>query len=258
MDAVSSGTRWQDVFPAQVADLFARDWHRPGSVDAVLIERMVPVTRLTARDLYAPPTGQPYRGGRPALEAHVRRVAGDAVHPVQAIVALLRFCHRLPQEFPSPDRPAIAHPDEVRAGGTEEEIIAEGNPLAAERARLLCALAQVAGMHARVVHLARTDPAERHTVTEVWTGTRWSVFDPFSGRFFTWPKHGYASAWDMHELPRIADEKADHGRQRYVDSAYYRWIAIADYRADEANRYSYDRDPLPPVLVERLRAGLGS
>ncbi len=258
MDAVTSGTRWQDVFPAQVVDLFTRDWHRPGSVDAVLIERMVPATRRTARDLYAPPTGTTYRGGRHTLEEYVRRVAGDAVHPVQAIVALLRFCHRLPQEFPSPDRPAIAHLDEVRAGGTEEEIIAEGNPLAAERARLLCVLAQVAGMQARVVHLARTDPAERHTVTEVWTGTRWSVFDPFSGRFFTWPKHGYASAWDMHELPRIADEKADHGRQRYVDSAYYRYVAIADYRVDEAGRYSYDRDPLPPDLVQRLRAGLGS
>lgn len=258
MGTAVPGIRWQDVFPTEVAELFLRDWHRPGSVDAVLIEHMTPVTRVNARERYAPPTDPPYRGGRPALEAHVHRVAGDAVHPVQAIVALLRFCHRLPQEFPSPDRPAIAHLDEVRAGGTEEEIIAEGNPLAAERARLLCALAQVAGLPARVVHLARTEPPERHTVTEVWTGTRWSVFDPFSGRFFTWPKHGYASAWDMHELPRIADEKADHGRQRYVDSAYYRCIAIADYRADEADRYAYDRDPLPPDLVERLRAGLGS
>lgn len=243
--------------------LFADDPHRPGSVDAVLLEQRVQLTPATHPSLYAPPVGPVayQRGSRPALEAIAASALGNAFHEVQKAVALTRFCCRIPRTGSDPQlftgNGDLGDAAEHEWGGTEEELVAGGCPLAAEGARLLCALAQVAGLHARMVFLASVDPPERHTVTELFVGGRWSLFDGWSGRFYPWSKHGYASAWDIRQMPSLIDNHPDHGRQRYVDSRYFQYVAIAFYDIAHAAEYRYHRDPIPPTLADRLREGFG-
>lgn len=252
------------LFGPAIAALYRADPHRPGSVDAVLIERMRPLTPASRAALYPAQAEAPrYRpGARPELERWVRQATVDAIHPVQVAVALTRFCARIPTLFPTPERSTAAgfYGDfrSYLCGGTEEEVIKKGSPLAAERARVLCALAQVAGLPARIAFLARPDPPERHTVTEIFLYTKWSVFDGFSGRFYPWPKHYYASVPEIQAIPGMVDQAADHGRDRYVDSAYFRHVAVAEYPIEDFGHYAYPWDPIPEDLAERLRAGLGA
>ncbi len=260
--AVETQTGRHAVGP-EIAALYTDDPHRPGSVDAALLDAMRPLTPHSQAALYQAPAGPPAyaRGSRPELEAFVAAALDGAVHDMQIATALTRFCAAIPRRFPTPERPTAAgfYGDfsTFLCGGTEEELIKKGSPLAAERARVLCAMAQVAGLHARLVLLAREAPAERHAVTEIFVLGRWTVFDGFSGRFYTWPKHGYASAWEARRLPQLIDNHPDHGRQHYVDSAYYRHAGIVRYDIAEHMRYSYLWGPIPPALAARLREGLG-
>ena len=252
------------AFGPDLEALLRADPHRPDSVDAMLLDRQMCVTAHNQPALYARPTSKPdyRRGRRPELEALVGAVTDGAIHEVQIAVGLARFCARIPQDFPLPGRSTAAgfYGDFgiFLCGGTEEEVIKKGSPLAAERARVLCAMAQIAGLPARVAFLARTEPVERHTIVEIFLGNRWSVFDAFSGRFYAWPKHGYASAWDVHTLPQLVDNSPERGRVRYVDSAYFRHVAVATYDIADSASYSYPWDPIPADLGARLSAGLGA
>ena len=116
----------------------------------------------------------------------------------------------------------------------------------------------MAGLPARLAFLASDAPPERHTVTEVYLWGRWAVVDGFSGRLYIWPKHGYASAWDIHLLPQIVDQHPDHGRQPYVESRFYRHVGIASYDLADTAAYDYTDEPTPADLVERLARGLGA
>lgn len=251
------------ALPPEIAALFDADPHRAGSVDAVLLDRQIPLTVQSQLSLAAWPGRPPYiQGSRPELEAFVRQALDGAMHDVQKIVALARFVARIPHQFPTVEHSTASgfYGDfsTLLLGGTEEEVIKKGSPLAAERARTLCAMAQVAGLPARVVFLARPDVRERHTVTEVFITGRWAVFDGFSNRYFAWPKHGYAGAWDVRQLPGIVDNQGDHGRSRYVDSAFYRYAGVAVYNIMDNASFAYPWDPTPPDLASRLRAGLGA
>ena len=155
----------------------------------------------------------------------------------------------------------------------EEEVIKKGSPLSAELCRVLVALAQIAGLPARIVFLfaaedggpepppsfatGKGSASERHAVCEIYAAGQWAVFDPVSDRSFAWAKHGYASAWDLRRMPRLIDGLQDHGRLRYVDSRYYRSAAIAGYDPwDLSLRYPWDR--LDAATASRLQAGAAS
>lgn len=262
-DTATQAQAGRHAFEPAVAALYAEDPHRPGSVDAVLLDSARPLTPHTRTELYQPPAGPPAyaRGSRPELEALVAAALEGATHEMPVAVALMRFCAAIPRRFPTPERSTASgfYGDFTTflCGGTEEDVIKKGSPLAAERARVLCAMAQVAGLPARLVFLAREAPAERHAVTEIFLLGRWTVFDAFSGRFYTWPKHGYVSAWEARRLPHLIDHHPDHGRQRYVDSAYFRHAAVASYNIADHAQFSYPWDSIPPGLAARLRDGQG-
>jgi hypothetical protein len=173
----------------------------------------------------------------------------------------VRFCGRIPYLFPTADRSTASgfwgDFSTFLCGGTEEEVIKKGSPLAAERARVLCVLAQVAGLPARIVFLARSAPAERHAVTEIYLQGRWSAFDGFGGGLHPWPKHGYPSVADIQQRPQMIDQAADHAHDRYTDSAYYRHAAIAAYNVMDWASYDYAWDTVPADIAARLQAGLG-
>jgi hypothetical protein len=251
------------AFGPEIEALYRADPHRPGSVDTILLDRMQPLTFESRQELYAPRAeSSNYRAGtRPELERLVRAATSEAIHPVQVVTSLVRFCARIPRLFPTEQRPPSGgfwgDFSTYLCGGTEEEVIKKGSPLAAERARVLCVLTQVAGLPARIVFLARAEPAERHAVTEIFLQGRWSAFDGFGGGLHPWPKHGYPSVADIQRNPRMIDQAADHVHDRYTDSAYYRHAAIAEYDVMDWASYEYPWDVVHPEVATRLRAGLG-
>lgn len=251
------------AFGPAIEATLAADPHRPGSVDAVLLDQQIALTPRNQPALYAPPASTPAypRGSRPELERWVDEAVTGLIHPVQKATALTRFCTRIPRQFPTPERSTASGVHDgfgaYLCGGAEEDVVKNGSPLAAERARVLCVMAQIAGLPARLVFLARPDNAERHTVTEIFLD-RWCVFDGFTGTFYPRPKSLFASAWDVQRQPAIVDSSAEHRRQRYADSAFFRCIGIAAYPVEGFTAYRYPRDPIPPDLAERLQQGLGA
>jgi hypothetical protein len=252
-----------DLVPGHVPEAIASDPHRPGSVDRGLLERQVFLSRANQPDLYRPPAGlDPARcWPRPWLTDVVAEVTREMAHPFQRATALRRWVASVPRTFPEGGR---ATRDgfwggfaTFLCGGTEEEVIRKGSPLAAELSRVLVLLADLAGLSARLVFLYADSPPYRHAVTEVFVAGRWSVFDPVSDRSFAWARHGYAGAWEVRQQPRLVDGLRDHGRLPYVAGRFYRTVAIAAYDPwDTTQRYPWD--PLDTATSARLRAGEAS
>lgn len=250
------------ALPAAVAAAVATDPHRPGSVDHHLLTTQVVVTPANQAAWYRPPGSPPaMRSPRPYLQAIVSTVTADAVHAFQRASALRRWVAAVPRTFPEGGRSTHAgfwgNFETFLCGGTEEEVIKKGSPLAAELARVLVTLAHLAGLPARLAFLYADDPPVRHCVAEIYVAGRWSVFDPISDRSFAWSKHGYASAWDIHLQPWLLDGLRDHARLPYVAARFYRTVALALYDPwDPAHDFSWD--PLDRGTAARLLTGEAS
>jgi len=231
----------------------------PGSVDRALIESRVWLDAGQAAALYQAPTGVTAGGrSRPWLEEIVSGLRAGTVNDFQRATALRRWVASVPRTFPEG---GISTRDgfwqdfsTFLRGGTEEEVIRKGSPLALELSRVLVTLAALAGLPGRIVFLESADGQLRHTVAELYVTGGWSVFDPVSDRSFVWSKHGYASAWDVHRMPHLVDGLQDHGRLRYVDSRYYARVAVAEYDPWDV-RHQYPWQPLDTAARERLQRG---
>jgi hypothetical protein len=231
----------------------------PGSVDRNLLESQIWLSAGNESSLYqaADRTSSP-RAARPWLEAIVAGLTIGMVNDFQRATALRRWVAGIPRTFPeggmSTQDGFWQDYSTFLRGGTEEEVIRKGTPLAIELSRVLVTLALLTGVPGRIVMLSSDDGGQRHTVTELYVNGHWSVFDPVSDRAFIWSKHGYASAWDIHRMPRLVDGLQDHGRLRYVDSRFYQRVAIAIYDPwDPHHRFPWQ--PLDEATRGRLRQG---
>lgn len=248
---------------AAVAQLIDTDPHVSGSVDALLLERQQWLTAATVAQLYSPPPppARPAEGSRPALEGIVRDCLAGTVHDFERAVALRRWVAAIPRRYPVGGRStADGYWGDFAAlpcGGTEEAVIERGSPLAAELSRVLVTQLRLAGLPARLVFLYDVTAAARHCVTEVYCGGRWSVLDPVSDRTFVWAKHGFASAWEIRQMPALVDGLQDSGPLRYVASSYYRVAAVAEYDP-AAPDWRYDEQIVDAATAERLRLGAAS
>ena len=100
--------------------MLQNDPHSPGSVDRVLADRMVRIRVDTAEYLYTrhSPTYTDYEtGSLPVLEAHVTEAAALQGPPEDRVSRIIDFCHGLSER-------AVDDLDEMRFGGTEEQIVA--------------------------------------------------------------------------------------------------------------------------------------
>jgi hypothetical protein len=233
-----------------------------GSVDRTLFEARVWLSDQTEAMLYqAPAVGAQERPSRPWLEEIAADLTAGTVNDFQRATALRRWVAGIPRIFPDGGTSTregfwLDFRTFLR-GGTEEEIIRKGSPLAVELSRVLVTLAMLTGLSARIVLLSTDDAEHRHAVTELYLNGHWSVFDPVSDRSFIWSKHGYASAWDIHRMPRLVDGLQDHGRLRYVDSRFYQRVAIATYDPWDP-RHRFPWQPLDDATRRRLRQGEAS
>jgi hypothetical protein len=236
-------------------------------VDSALRAAAVPLTAANQGGFYTVPASLPERSPcpRPMLEKLAAELTDNTVHDFQRATTLRHWVSRLSWRYPEGGRTTVEGAwgdfSGFPLGGTEEQVIAKGSPLAAEQSRLLVALAALAGIHARIVILGDTSTADagqtdmRHVVTELFVGGRWSVFDPVSDRAFAWMKHGFASAWELHQMPRLLDGLQDHRRLPYVGSRYYRSVAIAHYDPWSPDN-DYTQRTTDAATAARLRAGL--
>jgi transglutaminase-like putative cysteine protease len=227
------GPRW--LGPTYTA-MMRRDPHAPGSVDRLLLARMIGIDPQTVDSLYAGRLARrvPYRmGSRPLLEVFVRRLAPNGASPEARIRATAKFVSQLGLD-PAPDL------DSLRFGGTEEEIIARGSDWCTDVARVACALLQVAGVPSRLVFLADTRRAySGHAIVEAYRAGRWGAVDPLTAVIYLTDSGEPATTWDLMAQPKLVRRHFQGRSTPYTRAGQFRVAALAEYPIGRPDAYNY-------------------
>lgn len=223
--------------------MFESDAHAPGSVDRVLLERMIRLCPETAEYLYTEhtPTEVKYRkGSRPELEERLADIASIASSDEGFISGVTRFCAALGER-------AAGDLDVMRIGGTEEEIVRRGSDWCTDVARVACILCQVAGFSSRLVFLADTARAYcGHDIVEVLRHGRWGAVDPTTDVIYRHLAGEPASAWELMNDPGLIERHRRGGATIYTTPAQFRCAAISNYFVWEHDEYDYTVSGINP------------
>lgn len=221
--------------------MLENDAHAPGSVDRVLMERMVRLCPQTSAYLYTEhtPTQITYRRGlRPELERYVDQIAADCSSDEDEIAAIARFCSDLGKTAPQ-------DLDEMLVGGTEEEIVRRGSDWCTDVARVGCVLCQIAGFPARLVYLADTDQAySGHDIIEVHRDSTWGAVDPTTAVIYRHPEGTPASTWELMNRPEWIEAHRRATSAFYTRAGQFRSAAISNYFVGEWEDYDYTISPI--------------
>lgn len=216
--------------------LYANDCHAPGSVDRVLMERMVRICPETASYLYRDYTSLAITytmSRRPELERHLRSIGADRGSTEEKLKAIVGFCGSLTET-------ASDSAEDLLFGGTEEKIIQRGSDWCTDLARVACVLAQVAGLPSRIVFLADTKSAySGHAIVEIHRSRAWGAVDPTYTIVYQRSDGMPVSTWEIiSELPLV-----DAGRSGLDPSGewtgQFRGAALSNYLASDVERYDY-------------------
>ncbi len=245
------GPRW---FGRAYSRMMARDPHAAGSIDRRLLRSMIGLDERSAPYLYREYTSlvSPYRPGtRPRLERLAQGMVEGGL-PEAKVRAVARASRRLAERT----APAL---EDLRFGGTEEEIVARGSDWCTDLARVDCALYQVLGLPARLVYLADTGAAYRgHAVCEVYRGGSWGAVDPVGGSVYRAPNGSPASTWELMRhpkwipVPRLGSEEGRTRRDQFGRAA------VANYAVGplRAGRYRVSRiTPYYRSILRRSERG---
>ena len=225
------------------------DIHAPGTVDSVLFDEMIKLMPETADFLYTgytPLDIKFQKGTRPYLEKIVKSSIGNS-DPTTIAKDLMNFCSNIPNNFPDPEKSTNSGfwtTDTVLFGGTEEELIKRGTDICTELSRVLCVLAQIAGLPARLIYLFDLNRKNwGHGVTEIFLQTsessNWAVFDATSNVCYPMEGGRFASAWDLRNHPEIIENHSDYMKKPYVARAFYECSAVVNYFAWDLGKYDY-------------------
>lgn len=216
--------------------MLERDSHAPGSVDQVLLQRMVrltPQTALYLYDEYTPTEVQYERGARPSLERLADELTKDCLTQAQRVGAVARFCAGLAKN-------AIDDLDHMVLGGTEEEIIARGSDWCTDVARVGCILCQIAGIPARIAYLFDTSAAySGHAIIEAYRGGVWGAVDTSTAVVYRLEDGTPANCWDLIGHPEVLDAYREDSLARYSRSEQFRGVAIVNYLLSEWQSFDY-------------------
>jgi hypothetical protein len=215
-----------DAFGPAYRTMLESDPPPPGSVDLAILERMVRLMPETAGELYPdqPPPTPAYRpGSRPRLEEAVARATLDAEDDETRVDGLAALGASL----------AARAPDEILLGGTEEQILDRATDWCTDLARLVGALAQVAGMPSRPVFAVDTARAYcMHAVVEVHRGGSWGVVDAVTAVVYRQPDGRPASARDLASHPEWIDLHRRGEETPYTTREQFRGVAISSHDVD--------------------------
>jgi len=217
--------------------MLERDSHAPGSVDRVLLEQMVRLCAHTAPALYgaSTPTDVLYRQrSRPELEHCVVEATADRGPDEERIEGIARFCAGLAA---SVDGQALSA---MRLGGTEEQIVRRGSDWCTDVARVACALCQVAGFPARLVHLFdMTKAYSGHAITEVYRACAWGAVDAITAVVYRRADGRPATTWELMNDPTLAEAHQRKRTTAYTTVSQFTGAAISNYSIRESSGYDY-------------------
>ncbi|MHB0877900.1 MAG: transglutaminase domain-containing protein [Anaerolineae bacterium] len=216
--------------------MLERDSHAPGSVDHVLVQRMVrlaPQTALYLYDEYSPTEVLYSRGARPSLERRADEVTANCLTQAQRVGAIARFCAGLAKE-------ANDDLDHMIIGGTEEEIITRGSDWCTDVARVGCVLCQLAGIPARIANLFDTGAAySGHAIIEAYRGGVWGAVDTSTSIVYRYEDGAPATCWDLVNHPGLIDAFRNDPIAFYSRPEQFRGVAIANYPLCEWQSFDY-------------------
>jgi hypothetical protein len=161
---------------------------------AYFIDSQIYLCPETADYIYSAftPTTVSYgRGSRPFLDKVVEGLGLAGLPDFRKFLWLMRFVRDL--------HSTRGWTPDIFSGGTEEDLIQKRALICNEKARLMVALCQVAGLPARYVghHIGG------HGVTEVCIDGHWAYGDVQAGKFFLKPDGQLASTWEIWRDPKI-------------------------------------------------------
>jgi hypothetical protein len=216
--------------------MLENDCNAPGSVDRVLVERMVRLCPETVGYLYeehTPAEVRYQRGTRPELERHLDVALACCESGEEKIEGICRFCNGL-QEGATDDL------DGMQVGGTEEEIIRRRSDWCTEVARVGCVLCQIAGLPARMVYLFDTGQAySGHAITEVYRSGVWGAACPHTDVVYRHRDGRPASVWDLKEERALVELHRTETGRSYTRVGQFRGAAVSNYFVWESHRYDY-------------------
>lgn len=192
---------------------------------------------------------QPYRMGRyPTLERYIGSIITHRMSNAQKLIALSQSLQwELPQRYPKV--PVFLY------GEDDQDTLLKGGGHCTCRARLLCAIAQMIGFHARPAMMwawidFEKDPTRLlggHTVAEVCVDGHWGFFDPSHGSY----------CFDGERFYSIAEIRQTPERWTRMPKHVTDVMRIVPYQHDLGgmNDYEYywykNFNPLCPTQISR-------
>lgn len=223
------------VFGPAYEVLYRNDPHPSGSVDRRIQERMVLLCAETAPYLYAEytPTTTHYEpDSHPELERVAQTAIREASSPEERVAALAAFTHGLVLEEEGLE--------EMRFGGTEDEIIRRGSDWCTDLARVGCALCQVVGIPARLVALADVEAAYTgHMIVEAFREGVWGATDLHTNVVYRHPDGHPATTWDLQRDPALIERHYRDETTPYAVPEIFRAAAISNYFLWRWREYDY-------------------
>lgn len=221
--------------------MLANDAHADGSVDRVLLSRMIRVCPETAGYLYGSftPTEVRYeKGSRPQLESILSGLSPGRARKEGAIDRIVEFTAGL---APGAD----CDPGAMIVGGTEEQIIQRGSDWCPNVARVACVLCRIAGFPARIVTLFNLDKAySGHVIVEAFRVGKWGALDSSTGIVYRGQDGRPASTWDLMSNPGLVEAHRSDPRAFYTSVGQFRSAGLANYFCWQADQYDYSTSRL--------------
>jgi hypothetical protein len=216
--------------------MLENDTHATGSIDRVLLERMIRLCPETMNYLYSEytPTVIAHRKEtRPVLEQYVEMIDGSRTGDEERIEAVVQFtCGLQPETDTSIDS--------MLFGGTEEEIIVRGSDWCTDVARVGCALCQVMNIPSRMVYLAdREKPYHGHAIIEVFRSDAWDAVDCVTNVIYRHPNGKPASTWELMHNSRLIENHCRDRSTYYTNSGQFQCAAISNYFVWQQKDYNY-------------------
>ena len=216
--------------------MLENDAHARGSVDWVLLERMIRLAPETAGYLYEEytPTSVKYeRGSRPELERYAAQAIKCSASDEERIQGIARFCADLGKNVTD-------DLDAMRIGGTEEEIIRRGSDWCTDVARVACILCQVGGIPARMVYLADVEQAySGHAIIEAHRQGKWGAVDATTDVVYRHPDGRPATTWELMNEPSLIEAHRRKTGTIYTTPGQFRAAAVSNYFVWEREKHGY-------------------
>ena len=223
------------VFGPAYKAMYECDPHANGSVDRVLLARMVRLTDASATGFYAPEqtrVSEYESGTRPLLEGLLSRFSESTPigNPHGVIGAILNIGEDIVSR-------AAESIDNLVFGGTEEQIFERGSDWCTDLARLACCLSQVGGYNARLAFLADiSKPYSGHAICEMSIDGRWLAVDATYGIEYRSPNGDPLNVWQLVSNPLQAESV---GAVTDEVVGYFRAAALVEYCVVDVSMHDY-------------------